>query len=125
MDAVKGSLVKATVVDAGSKLIFVTGMVALSEDGSEVLHPFDTEAQCRDIYRAMGGLLTELGSSLADVVKITVFMRDLSEVAATLRVRGEFWPDSPPSSTTIGVSQIGLPTESLRLEIEAVAAVAP
>jgi 2-iminobutanoate/2-iminopropanoate deaminase len=123
MDSVKDVLVKATVVEPGSRLIFVTGMVALSEDGGEVLHPFDTESQCRSIYRALGALLEDLGGSLADVVKLTVFMRDLSEVEATLRVRREFWPGNPPSSTTVGISQIGLPTESLRLEIEAVAAV--
>jgi len=125
MDQVKGSVAKATVVDPGSQLIFVTGMVALSDDGSEVLFPNDTEGQCRHIYEAMQELLEGLGSSLEDVVRITVYMTDLSDVLATLEVRERFWPTDPPSSTTVGISQLGLPTDSLRIEIDAIAAVPP
>jgi len=79
-------------------------------------------AQARQAFRNLGAVLDAAGSSFADVVKLTYFVRDVSSVGAIRVVRDEFVDVSkPPASTLVEVSRLFMP--ELLIEIEAVAAV--
>jgi enamine deaminase RidA (YjgF/YER057c/UK114 family) len=47
----------------------------------------------------------------------------MDDVFAVQEIRGEFWPTDPPVSSTVEVGR--LVTDEVRIEIEAVAAIAP
>jgi 2-iminobutanoate/2-iminopropanoate deaminase len=63
-------------------------------------------------------ILEASGTSLANVVKTTVFMKDLNDFAAMNAVYAEFFNDAPPARSTVQVA--ALPKGAL-VEIEAVA----
>jgi len=101
-------------------LLFVSGQVAFDADGN-VVGAGDMEAQARQVFRNLGAVLAAAGASFADLVKLTIFVRDVGAVAAIRTVRDEFVDTAnPPASTLVEVSSLVLP--DLLLEVEAVAA---
>lgn|SRR5487761_999461 len=104
-------------VPPGSGLLFVRGLVAAGPDGKATSDDF--QAQARQIYEDLRTLLSEVGATLEDVVKVTNYLRDIKDLRTLQGIRAEFIPTNPPASTTVEVSRLA--DDSLRLEIEAVA----
>ncbi len=65
-------------------------------------------------------LAAEHGGTMADVVKLVQYFRDLRHYPGYNRVRGLFYPDVPPVSTVVEVSRF-LPGDGLLVEVEATA----
>jgi 2-iminobutanoate/2-iminopropanoate deaminase len=63
-------------------------------------------------------VLDAAGATMADVLKVTVFLTDINDRAAINPVRQEFFGDARPASTLIEVSKLALP--EMKVEIEAV-----
>ena len=104
-----------------SRLVFVSGQVAMDSSGA-IVGESDFEVQCRYVFSQLEKKLAEAGAQLADVAKLTVFVRDFSEYTALVHVRQELFPaDSPPASTAVAVCDLVDPR--LLIEVEAVAAV--
>jgi reactive intermediate/imine deaminase len=100
-------------------LVFVSGQVALDSAGA-VVGVGDLAAQTRQAFRNLGAVLTASGTSFADVVKLTYYVRDVGSIAAIRAVRDEFVDTAnPPASTLVEVSGLFLP--DLLVEVEAVA----
>jgi len=77
------------------------------------------QAQTRQALRNIAAILEAAGSSLARVVKTTVFLADMEDFPAMNAAYAEFFPENPPARTTVQVARI--PQDAL-VEIEAVAA---
>jgi enamine deaminase RidA (YjgF/YER057c/UK114 family) len=110
-------------VARGGKLVFVSGQVAWDAAGKPQF-PGDLEAQTRLAYENLRTALAAAGASFDDVVKYTVFVKDLDAEKWRLvsKVRAEFLVKEPrPASTMIGVQ--GLVYPELLIEIEAYAVV--
>jgi 2-iminobutanoate/2-iminopropanoate deaminase len=115
-----GVFSQATMVDTPGRMIFVSGLVARGQDGA-VVGRGDVRAQTRYILDNLKTILAEGGATLADVVKVTVFIRDMAHFAQIHEVRRDYFPESPPASTMVEVSR--LTHDDLLIEIEAVAVV--
>ncbi|HXV06880.1 MAG TPA: RidA family protein [Burkholderiales bacterium] len=105
------------------KLVFVSGQVSWDEKGKP-LHAGDLEAQTRKTYENLKIALAAAGATFRDVVKFTVYVKNLDTAKWRLisKVRSEYLsPDHPPASTMIGVT--GLVYDELLIEIEAYALV--
>jgi 2-iminobutanoate/2-iminopropanoate deaminase len=63
-------------------------------------------------------ILATAGLSLKDVVKTTVFLKDMADFAEMNRVYGEFFTENPPARSTLQV--VGL-ARNAAVEIEAIA----
>ena len=98
--------------------IYVSGQVAIDEAG-EIVGKGDMKAQTRQVFENLETVLGSAGASLSDVVKITVFITDISRLMETHEVRAEVLPDPPPASTAVEVKALAFP--DLLIEIEAVA----
>ena len=86
--------------------------------------PGDWEGQTRLALENVGRALAAAGATWADVVKLTFFVVDVSELATIRAVRDEFVNTaSPPASSLVQV--VGLFHPDLLIEIEAVAHLAP
>jgi enamine deaminase RidA (YjgF/YER057c/UK114 family) len=108
------------VAEFSGRLVAVSGQVAWDADGKVVSD--DIEAQARQVFTNLRTALASAGAGLADVVKLTVFLTDIGDVATVRRVRNEFVdPASPPASTLVGVTALVDP--ALKIEIEALAVV--
>ena len=66
----------------------------------------------------MGAVLTAAGLGFEDVVKTTVFLRDMADFAAVNGVYAKYFPQPYPARSTVAVA--GLPKDA-RVEIEAIA----
>ena len=99
------------------ELLFISGQVAQDNDGNTV-GVGDCEAQTRHIMSRIQTIAAAAGASMADAVKITTFITDISDYPAFSRVRSETFPNNPPASSTVVVA--GLVRPEFLVEVEAV-----
>jgi 2-iminobutanoate/2-iminopropanoate deaminase len=81
----------------------------------------DVAAQAEQVLNNLTAVLEAGGSSLANVVKTTVFLTDMGDYAAMNEVYSRFFGDSKPARSAVAVSALPL---GAQVEIEAVALVA-
>jgi reactive intermediate/imine deaminase len=102
-------------------MVVVSGQVPLDAEG-RVVGADDPRAQTRQVFLNLRGALAAAGSDLAHVVKLTVFLTNMGDLADFRAVRDEFIdPRRPPASSLVQVS--GLVHPAFRVEIEALAVV--
>ena len=77
------------------------------------------KAQTQQVFKNIETILEKCKSSLADIVKITIFTTDMSRLAETHEVRAKLLSEPAPASTAVEVKALMLP--QLLIEIEAVA----
>jgi 2-iminobutanoate/2-iminopropanoate deaminase len=100
--------------------VFASGTIG-NDPATGKLVPGGVPAETRQALTNLAGTLRAGGTTLAQVVKTTVFLLDLGQFAAMNAVYAEFFPTDPPARSTIQVA--GLPGGAA-VEIEAVALVA-
>jgi 2-iminobutanoate/2-iminopropanoate deaminase len=108
-------------VRAGN-LVFTAGQIALDPATQQVVAPGITE-QTTQVLENLKAILEAAGSSLAQVVKATVFLKDFNDFAAMNAVYGAYLaPEGvvPPARSTVEVSR--LPKDVL-VEIDLIAEV--
>jgi 2-iminobutanoate/2-iminopropanoate deaminase len=98
-------------------ILFVSGLTAHNGEG-KLIGGADAAAQTRQILVNLKLVLDVAGATMADVLKVTVFLTDINDRAAINPVRQEFFGAAKPASTLIEVSKLALP--EMKVEIEAV-----
>ena len=114
-----GTFTQAVRVEAGTGLLFVSGLTARDKDGV-IQGAGDVAAQTDMILTQLGHIAGAAGASLDDVVKVTVFVRDSRYMPAVREVKQKHFGEPGPASTTVEVS--GLFDPAQLIEIEAVVA---
>jgi reactive intermediate/imine deaminase len=103
------------------RLVAVSGQVPLDADG-RLVGRGDPEAQARQVFTNLEAALAAAGATMDHVIKLTVFLTDMADLAAFRTVRDEFIrADTPPASSLVQVS--GLVNPEFRIEVEALAAI--
>lgn len=106
-------------VDDPQRLLFVAGQVAVDGDG-QLVGEGDLEAQTRQVFANMSRVLDQGEMSFENVVQVTVFMTDISQIRTYTQVRDEFVnAAAPPTSTAVGVTGLALP--GFLIEVNAIA----
>ena len=104
-------------VEAGD-FVFVSGQVAIDPATGERA-PDDVSAQAEQIMQNLEAILGDVGLSLADVVKTTIFLADINDFPAVNDIYGGYFDKKPPARSTMQVA--ALPGGFL-VEIEVIAA---
>ena len=102
--------------DAG-RLVFISGQVGVTADGSV---PDDVGEQAAQAVANLGAVLAEAGLTPGDLVKLTIYLTDPADVEPFVGAVAGALSDPPPATTLLIVSALGGP--GLRVEVEAVAA---
>jgi 2-iminobutanoate/2-iminopropanoate deaminase len=105
-------------VDSAQSIVFVSGQAPISPDG-ELVGDGDFEAQTRQVFENLQTVLADAGASLDGIVKITVFLTDMSKLRDFGRIKAEFIPGKQPASTALEVSSLARP--DMMIEVEAIA----
>lgn len=113
-----GHFSQAVRIPTGGDLLFISGLTARDQSG-QIVAPDDAGRQTRRILENMAALLAEVGATLEDLVKLTVFVRDVKDAMAINEVRRELLGANPPASSMVQVA--ALADERFRVEIEGVA----
>jgi 2-iminobutanoate/2-iminopropanoate deaminase len=104
-------------VDNPQSIIYIAGQIGIAPDGQ--LAGEDFQSQCRQAFRNLQTLLAEAGASFENIVKVTVFMPDISNLQTYGDIKAEFITGPQPASTALEVK--GLAWSALKFELEAVA----
>ena len=107
------------VVEANN-IVWVSGLVGMFPDGTI---PLDTLAQFDVAMADMETCLQAVGSTRHDVVKVRVFMVDISERELINPKRIEFFGDHKPASSLVEVSALVDPRMRVEIEAEAIISV--
>jgi enamine deaminase RidA (YjgF/YER057c/UK114 family) len=106
------------------RIIFIAGQTALDRDG-KLLGRNDFGAQAEQVFRNLQTALRAVGCTASNLVKLTVFLRDMSHLPTYREARNRFFatvtPPAAPAITLIEVSKLYGP--DFLIEIEAVAAI--
>lgn len=98
--------------------LFVSGQAALDEQGG-VVGEGDFPAQAECAFGNLQRVLQAAGSDLRDVVKVTIFMTDISRFGEVIELRKRFFSAPYPADSIVEVKALALP--ELQFEIEAIA----
>ena len=96
--------------------LFTSGQVHLEPSGT--LIDADIGTQTRQVFANLRAVLGEAGADFSDVVKVTVYLRDMGDFKPMNQVYAEFFSDGLPARSTVEVA--GLPLDA-RIEIDVVA----
>lgn len=102
------------------ELLFISGLTARDSDGN-VIGAGDIKRQTEVILENMKRLVEQAGGRLADIVKVTVFIRDMEQFDEIHEVRARYFSEPYPASSMVEVSRLVSPEHLI--EIEAVAAI--
>lgn len=100
-------------------LVYTAGQIPLVPQTGQLVEG-DIEAQTRQVMQNLSQVLEAAGSSLADIIKTTIFVTDLADFATINTVYGSFFQSNPPARSTVQVAALPL---GARVEIEAVAVI--
>jgi enamine deaminase RidA (YjgF/YER057c/UK114 family) len=104
-------------VTGRGRWVAISGQVALDEQG-QLVGAGDLEAQARQVFANLDRALAAAGASFTDVIKLSFYLTDISQIAVVRPVRDE-WVDTarPPASTAVQVGALFMP--GLMIEVEA------
>ena len=108
---------------SASRIIFIAGQTALDRDGN-LVGKGDFAAQATQVFVNLTRALRASGCTAANLIKLTVFLTDMNNLAAYREARNRFFvsvdPPAAPAVTLVEVSRLYGP--DFLIEIEAIAA---
>ena len=101
----------------GNGLVFLSGQIPL-DPATQQLIVGDVAEQTERVLQNISAILEAAGTSLAQVVKTTVFLKNMGDFAAMNEVYGRHFTAEPPARSTVEVAR--LPKDVL-VEIDVIA----
>lgn len=103
-------------IQAGN-FLFLSGQIPLDPKIGELVKG-DIRQQTQQVLENIKGMLESQKLGMEDVVKVTIFLRNIGDFNQVNEVYGTYFPSSPPARSAIGVA--ALPRDA-DIEIEAIA----
>ena len=107
-----------------TRIIFISGQTALNRQG-DLVGKNDFAAQADQVFENLNKALVSVGCNASNLVKLTVFLRNMENLPAYREARNRFFstvtPTAAPAVTLVEVSKLYGP--DFLIEIEAIAAV--
>ncbi len=102
------------------KVLHISGQVSEDELGT-IVGAGDIVAQTRQVLDNISRILDSVGGRMADIAKVTVFIKDMTMLDSIHQVRSEFFEPPYPASSLVQVVDLVKP--EFLIEIEAVAVI--
>jgi 2-iminobutanoate/2-iminopropanoate deaminase len=102
-------------------VVYTSGQIPIDPSTGTIIAG-DIKAQTGRVMENLKAILEASGTSMDRVVKTTVFLADMGEFTAMNEVYGSYFTANPPARSTVQVARL---PRDVRIEIEAVALVAP
>ena len=103
-------------VKAGN-LLFISGQIPLDPATGEVVEG-DITVQTHRVLDNVKAILAEAGADFSNVVKTTVFLRDMNDFVPMNRVYAEYYSENCPARSAV---QVGRLPKDVSVEIETIA----
>jgi 2-iminobutanoate/2-iminopropanoate deaminase len=99
------------------QMVFMSGQIAL-DPATGAMVEGDVTAQATRVLENLGAVLKAAGCGFADVVRTTIYLRDMRDFQAVNAVYARYFAEPFPARATVAVA--GLPRDAL-VEIDAIA----
>lgn len=96
--------------------VYLSGQIALDPQRMELVGP-DAGAEIEQVFTNLRAVATAAGGSLADVVKLTIYLTDLDDFATVNEVMARFFSAPYPARAAVGVAAL---PKNARVEMDAV-----
>jgi 2-iminobutanoate/2-iminopropanoate deaminase len=96
---------------------FLSGQIPLDPTTNQLIEG-GIESQTERVLENLKAVLEACGSSLAQVVKTTVYVKDMGEFAKMNEIYGRYFPENPPARATVEAARL---PRDVRIEIDCVA----
>ena len=107
-----------SVVTEAQGLVFVSGMIGIDPATGKAVEG-GVSSQTEQVMRNIGAVLGDVGLGYDDIVKTTIFVKDMNDFAVVNAVYGEYVGDAKPARSTVEVSAL---PGGFAVEIETIAA---
>lgn len=101
-------------------LLFISGQAAIDRNG-RIVGVDDFDAQAKQAFENLDRVLCAGGSSLKNVIKVTIFLTDMSNFDKMVELRGKWFTAPYPADTLVEVSSLYSPDAMIEIEAIAVA----
>ncbi len=98
-------------------LLYTSGQVGIDKENNNL--PSDIAGQTHQCLENQKEILDEAGASLNDVVKVNVYLTDMSDFSEMNEVYREYFPANPPARAAVGVAELADP--KFKIEVELIA----
>jgi 2-iminobutanoate/2-iminopropanoate deaminase len=116
----RGGAFSAGIEAPAGRTVYVSGQVSMDADGN-VVGEGDIKRQTETVLEHVKTVLEEAGGTMEEIVKVTVFIRDMRLYDEIHEVRRRYFEEPYPASSMVEVSALIDPR--LLIEIEAVAVI--
>jgi 2-iminobutanoate/2-iminopropanoate deaminase len=100
--------------------LFISGQAAIGDDG-KIVGIGDFDAQAAQAFRNLDRALRAGGASLAQVVKVTIFLTDMAHFPKIVDLRRQYFSSPYPADTIVEVASLYSPDAMIEIEAIAVA----
>jgi len=114
-DAPRAIGIYSQAVRAGDA-VYISGQIPL-DPATGTLVSGDIEQEIRRAFDNLAAVAKAAGGSLADAVKVTVFLTDLAHFAQVNEIMAQYVPQPWPARAAVGVSQL---PRGARVEVECI-----
>ena len=104
----------------GGRTLYIAGQVSLDKAGN-IVGKGDFAAQTTQVFENLKLALAAGGATFDNLVKVTTFVTDLSQMQMLRATRAKYYGKNAPASTLVQITQLAHP--DLMIEIEAIAVV--
>jgi len=99
---------------------FLSGQIALDPSTGQLIEARDIASQTRRVLDNLQAVLEACGSSLGEVVKTTVYLKDMGEFALMNEAYARYFPQNAPARATVEAARL---PRDVRVEIDCIATV--
>ncbi|MBC2769435.1 reactive intermediate/imine deaminase [Pusillimonas sp. T2] len=100
----------------GGKTVYLSGQIGLEPATGELVSE-NFEGQVRQAFANMQAVIEAAGGSLASIVKLTLYLTDISKFASANAIMADIIPQPFPARSTIGVASL---PKGAQFEVEAI-----
>ncbi len=112
-----GPYSQAILVENPNKFLVISGQIPIDPESGEIVNG-GIEEQARQAIENLIAILEAAGATVDDVVKVTVYLRDMGDFGKFNKVYEEYFGRSKPARAVVEVANL---PKGVKIEIEAIA----
>ena len=86
-------------------VLYVSGQIPIDKATGQLVST-SIEDETRQVMKNLSYILEAAGASFANVLKCSIFIKDMGQFAQINAVYGEYFPENPPARETVEVSRL-------------------
>ena len=101
-------------------LLFVSGQIPIDPSTGKLIEDVTIQAQTRRVMENLIAIVSASGGSVENIVRTTVFLRDINDFADMNAIYGEYFKMEPPARSTIQAARL---PRDVAIEIDCIAVI--